>query len=141
MELENNLKIKYDTCLDALESLNEAISLLEDTDEISKSKEHLAFQDSVIKRFEYSLDITWKYVKEYISKNFGIVVKSPKETFRESFKQDLLNQQETELALNMVDDRNETTHRYDLVRANEISSVIPKYYDLLINLLDRSKPE
>ena len=140
MELKNSLKIKYNTCKDAIESLNDAISLLKNTDEISKYKEHLAFQDSVIKRFEYSLDIIWKYVKEYISENFGITVKSPKETFREAFKQNLLNQQETEQALDMVDDRNETTHRYDLAKAKKITTMIPKYYDLLINLLEKSKP-
>jgi nucleotidyltransferase substrate binding protein (TIGR01987 family) len=140
MELKDSLIIKYNVCNDALASLYDAIILLERTDEISKSKEYLAFQDSVIKRFEYSLDVIWKYIKEYISDKFGITHKSPKETFREAFKQNLLNQQEAEFVLKMVDDRNETSHRYDRTRAKEISNVIPEYYKVLALLIKRAKP-
>ena len=139
MELKNNLKFKYDICQKALESLDDAIILLKNTDEISKSKEFLAFQDSVIQRFEYTLDEIWKYVKEYISNKYGIKVKSPKETFREAFKQNIINEQETKLALEMVDDRNETSHKYDMAKAKDISKSIPTYYDFFVKLLEITK--
>ena len=139
MELKNNLVIKSQICHDALTSLHNAIKLLKATDEASKQDEYLAFQDSIIKRFEYSLDVTWKYVKEYLLEKFGITVKSPKETFREAFKQNLLSTQDAELALDMVDDRNETSHRYDEAKAKEISQIIPTYYDVLVRLLKKIK--
>ena len=47
MELNNSLTAKYNICNNALESLHDAIELLQNTDEVSKSKEYLAFQDSV----------------------------------------------------------------------------------------------
>ncbi len=139
MEIENNLSLKYEECNRAILTLNNSINLLKRTDEISKADEYLAFQDSVIQRFEYSLDIIWKYLKDYIQKKHGNTVKSPKETFREAFKQNILNKQESELALQMVDDRNETTHRYDYVKAKEIIKKIFKYQKLLTNILERTK--
>jgi hypothetical protein len=57
MEINNNLKIKYDVCKNALETLMNAIELLQNTNEVEREQEYLAFQDSVIKRFEYSIDI------------------------------------------------------------------------------------
>lgn len=140
MEIKSNLVAKYNVCHDALATLEDAITLLEETDEISKNKEYLAFQDSVIKRFEYSLDVLWKYIKDFLSEKKGVTVKSPKDTFREAFKQGLLNEQEAIVMLEMVDNRNETTHRYDLAKAKEMGKIIPKYYDLLIELFERTKP-
>ena len=138
MEIDNNLIIKYNECKQALLTLGNSINLLKKTDETSKPDEYLAFQDSVIQRFEYSLDIIWKYVKDYIAKKHGVTVKSPKETFREAFRQNILNLQESELALEMVDDRNETTHRYDFAKAKETARNILKYQKLLTHLLERT---
>ena len=140
MELKDSIIIKYKSCNEALSSLHDAIKLLEKTDEVSQEVVYLAFQDSVIKRFEYSLDVSWKYVKEYLLDKFGITVKSPKETFREAFKQSLLSEKEAELALDMVDDRNETSHRYDHSRAKEISEIIPTYYNVLVGLMEKIRP-
>lgn len=139
MELKKDIKFKYEICQKALDSLQDAIELIENTDEISKEKEYLAYQDSVIKRFEYTLDVIWKYLKEYIFNKYGVVVKSPKETFREAFKQNMIDQDEAELALNMVDDRNETSHRYDMAKAKDISQMIPTYYDFFEKLLETTK--
>ena len=141
MTLKDSILMRYRYCNEAFESLHDVIKLLEKTDEVSQQKEYLAFQDSVIKRFEYSLDVLWKYVKEYLLDKFGVTVKSPKETFREAFKQNLLSKQNTELALDMVDDRNETSHRYDCARAREISDKIPAYYEVLVALLKKTKPD
>lgn len=140
MELKNSLILKYQICNAALDSLWDAIELLQNIDEDSKSKKYLAYQDSVIKRFEYSFYFSWKYVKEYIEKKYGVSVKSPKETFREAFKQNLLDDQDAECALDMVDDRNETSHRYDMAKAKEISKIIPKYYEVLVALIEKTKP-
>ena len=137
MELKNNLATKSHICHDALESLHNAIKLLHATDEVSKENEYLAFQDSVIKRFEYSLDVTWKYTKGYLLQKFGVTVKSPKETFRESFKQNLFDAHDAELSLAMIDDRNETSHRYNETKAKEICDIIPTYYEILVRLLKK----
>ena len=80
-----------------------------------------------------------KYIKSYLYEKFGSNVKSPKETFRESFKQNIISDIETELALQMVDSRNETSHRYDETKAKEISLLIPKYYALLVQFLEVTK--
>jgi len=140
MKIKSSLIAIYNICHDALAKLQDAITLFEETDEIAKNKEYLAFQDSVIIRFEYSLDVLWKYIKEYLSEKKGVTVKNPKDTFREAFKQGLLSEQDTIVMLEIVDNRNDTTHRYDLGKAKEMGKIIPQYYDLLLELFERTKP-
>jgi hypothetical protein len=44
---------------------------------------------------------------------------------------DFLNEQETETAIRMTDDRNLTNHTYDEDLADEIFNKLPEYYALL----------
>ena len=140
MEIKDTLLTdRQNICKKALNTLHNSIVLLKSVNAKSSPGEYLAFQDSVIKRFEFSLDVVWQYLKLYMSEKFGSNVKSPKETFKEAFKQGLLNSQDTEMALKMVDDRNDTSHLYDSAIAREIGQIIPKYYELLNHLLKTAK--
>ncbi|EKE00002.1 MAG: nucleotidyltransferase substrate binding protein, HI0074 family [uncultured bacterium] len=73
-------------------------------------------RDSAIQRFEFCTDLAWKSLKSYLEDNKGIIVKSPKETFRESYKQGLIEYDTKWLEL--VDLRNETVHTYNEVFAD-----------------------
>ena len=90
------------------QSTAKALSTLE---EIIRTPYSIIVRDSAIQRFEYCFEISWKILKEYLRIHEGVICNSPKSCFREGFKLNLLNEEETIKALEMTDDRNLTfTH-------------------------------
>jgi len=143
------LKLKYEVAKKSLESLNRLLNLREQEQKISfcefvteemKKEMFLALRDSLIQRFEYSVDTLWKYIKEYLTTKKGIIQTHPKPIFRECFKAKLASEKEIEDLIRMIDSRNITSHAYKESIAEEISNKIPTYYKLMKKLLDVSKP-
>jgi len=90
-------------------------------------------KDSAIQRFEFSLDLAWKTIKSYLAEQKGVVVNSPKEAFREAYRQGLAEYEDKWLV--MVDLRNETVHTYSQKLADEIYSQLPSFLPLFKSLL------
>ena len=121
------LQLKYQDALHAFQSLKGILS-----EDFS-----LIVRDATIQRFEYTFEALWKFLKEYL-KNEGIIANSPKACFRELFALgNFLTEEETVLFLEMTDKRNETTHTYKEIIAEEIFKLIPKYANLMEKLLSR----
>ncbi len=147
MALEKErLQKKYKKAIDALATLQEVAIDLKKTQTLAQcaheNPERLRkiFRDSLIQRFEYTFDATWKYLADYLQLEGRIVeIKTPKTVFRESLKAKILSESETVLAIEMVNHRNETTHGYDEPAIEEISKNIPAYTDLLASILNRAK--
>lgn len=144
---KERLQKKYVKAEAALESLKEAISDIGNVEQLAKcantspKKLYKTFQDSIIQRFEYTFDLTWKYLSEYLQfQGRMLEIKTPKSVFRESLKAKILSEPEVRLALNMVDHRNLTTHGYDEILVNEISKSIPDYSKLLEQVLKATRP-
>ena len=92
----------------ALQRLKEVLSL---------EKNDLV-RDSAIQRFEFTLDLSWKMVKAYLEEKKGIVCHSPKECFKEAYRQGLIEYDDYWLKL--VDLRNEAAHSYNEETAEKI---------------------
>ncbi len=88
-------------------------------------------RDATIQRFEFTFVLFWKLLKEYLNIQEGIICSSPKSCIREGFRQGLFDEQQTVLALEMVDDRNLTSHTYDESMAERIYHRAPSYYGLM----------
>ncbi|MBI4333009.1 MAG: nucleotidyltransferase substrate binding protein [Chloroflexi bacterium] len=43
--------------------------------------------DSAIKRFEFTFDLSWKALKAFLEEEKGITCSSPKECFRDAYRQ------------------------------------------------------
>lgn len=99
--------------------------------EIIEEPYSVIVRDAAIQRFEYSYEIFWKLLKEYLKEREGIICASPKSCFREAFKVKLLTEEETVKALEMTDDRNLTSHTYHEEVAMEIYQKIRGYYELM----------
>ncbi len=106
---------------------NALITLKEITDESYS----VIVRDAAIQRFEYTFEIFWKLLKEYLKVKEGIICNSPKSCFREAFNVKLLIEEETTKALEMTDDRNLTSHTYHEKVAEEIYSKIKDYYKFM----------
>ncbi len=93
-------------------------------------------RDSMIQRFEYSIDILWKYVKTHLEQveKVTLDVKSPRNAFKALCNARLLSEPETELALEMLDARNTTSHMYKEEQAELLAAKITSYYGLMMHI-------
>ncbi len=93
-------------------------------------------RDSLIKRFEFSYETCWKVLKEYLAEE-GIVPESysPRAVFKSSYQIGIINDEQ--LWLNMIKDRNISTHEYNQDKITELAEKIVKDYLKLFIELDK----
>ncbi|MFH0898775.1 MAG: nucleotidyltransferase substrate binding protein [bacterium] len=148
----DKVKSKYDKLVQAVKTLEQAIEDLNNIDKIidrSIERDSEAFlnvvgiyRDSIVKRFEYCVDLLWKYVRLYLEnvKQLSIETNTPKDSFRHAFQARILTKEETELALEMVQSRNQTSHIYKEEIADFVAKRAPKYYGLMLVFLSKTRP-
>ncbi len=115
------LKMKVRVAKRALDTLKE----------IMDEPYSVIIRDAAIQRFEYTFEAVWNLIKEYLVEREGVVCNSPKSCFREAFKMNIINEDESVKALYMTDDRNMTTHTYHEDVAGEIYKELAGYYNLM----------
>jgi len=126
-----------DRLLERLSVAEKALETLKrlPTDEYSSD----VVRDASIQRFEYTFEALWKATQLYLREEEGLTVGSPKGVVRAAFQVNLLDEGQTRLALEMVDDRNLTVHTYNETLAKAIYSRIPSYITLMEHWLDAMK--
>jgi nucleotidyltransferase substrate binding protein (TIGR01987 family) len=87
--------------------------------------------------FEFSFELLWKCVKEYLYVEEGIDAASPKKVIRCCRELGLLDEGQPQEALQMADDRNLTSHTYDETFAQAVVERIRHYDPLLQFWLDK----
>ena len=98
----------------ALERLNEALQ-----------EERTEFMiDATIQRFEFSIESFWKTLKRQLAYE-GIEATTPRETMKHAYKSGWIRKET--LWIDMLDDRNRTSHIYSEEMANEIYDHIKEY--------------
>ena len=99
--------------------------------------------DSLVQRFEFTYEMMWKYFREYLRTVFGIsVVKSSRIIFKEAHSVGLLNGEELELCENMIMDRNNTSHEYDLHKSRALIQSALGYCSLMQKIhREKTPPE
>lgn len=104
----------------ALKQIKEALASL--ADGVRRSKDDLD-QDGVIKRFEFTFEVFWKGLKALLEDK-GILKNSPKDCLAAAFRAGLLGEEKA--FLDMLEDRNKTTHIYDEEEAQKVFQRIAK---------------
>lgn len=89
--------------------------------------------DATIQRFEFTYELSWKMMKNYLEFNGNTEVTSPRTTIRAAFKDRLLQDGEAWIA--MLEDRIRTSHTYDEATAMEIYEHIRERYITLFDTL------
>lgn len=82
-------------------------------------------KDGVIQRFEYTFEIFWKTLKILLS-YLGIECHSPRSCIKEAFRQGFI--EDDEIFLDMLEDRNRSSHIYEEKTAEEIFERIKEVY-------------
>ncbi|MCX7759844.1 MAG: nucleotidyltransferase substrate binding protein [Hydrogenothermaceae bacterium] len=112
----------------ALLRLKEAYQkTIENTD----SYNYTFFRDSTIQRFEFTVEIMWKTVKSFLIKQEGIECRSPKSCIKDLFSAGYLDSEKTAILLEMIDDRNLTSHTYHEEVSEKIFGDLRSYIPVL----------
>ena len=80
--------------------------------------------DVMVKRFEFTYEMSWKAIKRTLSYT-GIMTTSPRTSFKEAFQQGWL--QDESIWLDMIEMRNFTSHVYDLSQTQELLGKVESY--------------
>jgi nucleotidyltransferase substrate binding protein (TIGR01987 family) len=77
-------------------------------------------RDAVIQRFEFTFELAWKSLKLYLERQ-GLDCGGPRSTFKMAFTEGLIGSaEEADVWLQMLEDRNLTSHAYDEALAARI---------------------
>lgn len=127
---------------DKLEKLNVALNSLEEMVEFSSTldtsieKLEEAVRDSIIKKFEYTFELTWKTIKAYLESEGYEEISSPKRSLKQAFEIGLVTNEE--LWANMLEARNVSAHTYDEEKSIYYCDVIKtKYIKEISNLVSK----
>ncbi len=93
-------------------------------------------RDALIQRFKFTIELFWKTLMALL-KLEGIDAKSPKASLKEAYKLEWLDNED--LWLNMLEDRNLTSHTYKEEIAKDIFRKIPTYYEAINQVYTKLK--
>ncbi|KIY23137.1 MULTISPECIES: nucleotidyltransferase substrate binding protein [Mesobacillus] len=109
--------------LQSVNNLEQAITRLEEA--LGEDLSNSLLVDGTIQRFEFTIELYWKTLKRILASE-GIETMTPKETLKEAYQIGWLNDETA--WLQMLKDRNETSHTYDEEAALRILQNIKKYF-------------
>lgn len=109
-----------------LARLNEALAAYEETPTS-------VVRDGVIQRFEFCTELAWKAAREYLLDQGHVEINSPKSTLRQAYADGVISDQAGWLQL--LDDRNLTSHIYNEATAGEIFRRIQTSHRALLQAL------
>jgi nucleotidyltransferase substrate binding protein (TIGR01987 family) len=114
-----------------IQSLNKAISSFENSLNINLAEYEKEVSDVIkngrIHKFEYSSELTWKAIKDYLYFYHNIDAKSPKQSVKEFYLLKVISAEEYETLLNMLNDRNKLSHIYKEEYFEEIHNKLSDY--------------
>lgn len=87
----------------------------------------------MIQFFEICVELSWKVMKDYLENQGFIDVKSPRSAIKKAFEVGLI--ENGHIWMELITDRNLTTHTYDEQKATELENIIKtKYFPVLAGL-------
>ena len=114
----------------SLQNLGNALKRLKEALEVEENELVI---DATIQRFEFVIELFWKTLKRILEAE-GIHAKTPKETLKSAYAAEWIHDETA--WLQMLHDRNETSHVYDEKKAQEIYEHIRLYFPVLCEAYD-----
>lgn len=128
VEIVNKFDNKRTNYKNALLRLHESL-------EESKENDSLTVRDGVIQRFEFTAELAWKTMREYLLLQEITEINSPKSVLSEAFNNNVITDDSGWLQI--LRDRNSTSHIYDEESAADIyERISTRHIHLFDNLLD-----
>lgn len=120
---ESRFQERYEDFKSALARLEEGLSI--------ETNDSIIF-DGVIQRFEFTFELSWKVLKDYLEYK-GIHVKTPRDSIKKAFETEIISDGDS--WIDMMIDRNKTSHIYDETEARAIYKKIKDYHIHLLREL------
>jgi nucleotidyltransferase substrate binding protein (TIGR01987 family) len=124
-----DIQLKREQTKRALASLQELVA------QHFENKEDIILRDAMMERFEYSTEAFWKYLKAYLQTEHNLSANSPREVIRIGLTAKLYIEEISKELLQMLDDRNLTSHTYVEELAESIAGRIPSYCTVMQNVM------
>ncbi len=111
-----------------------ALSQLKDAVELYNERElSLIEKQGMIQAFEFTHELAWKVLKDYLEYQSAINVRGSRDAVKESFKIELINN--GQIWLEMIETRNNTSHTYDKeIAENTVIDIVRKYFSEFVDL-------
>lgn len=93
--------------------------------------------DATIQRFEFTFELFWKFLKEFFFQK-GLELNYPTDIIKEAFSTNLIDDED--IWIQMLKDRNMSSHTYDEALADKIFARIRIYTPLIRKCCDRLQP-
>lgn len=116
-------------------NLKKAYSRLKEVSDLYDGKDDI-IRDSLIQRFEFTYELTHKTLREFM-KYLGVTLENsfPRTIFKKAYVNNLIS--DDKVWINLLEDRNSTSHIYNENLADEVADRIVKYYvDAIGELVD-----
>ncbi len=118
-----------------LEELQKALDSFEKSLKIDLSALDPFLRDVVesglVQKFEMCYELFWKVMREFLRKQEGLDVASPRRTFKALFQLGILNYEQFEICLEVLESRNLLSHVYRRDIVDEVFPKLKKYLDLM----------
>ncbi len=112
---------KFDNFNKAIKRLNEANIAYK------KNSDNDIYQDALIKRFEFTFELAWKTLREFMTdQGYQLEILSPKGIFAFAYQEGILSDEA--LWLDMLESRNLTSHDYGHELSQTIADKISNRY-------------
>ena len=102
------------------------LSLVKNQEALESEPDNDFIQDSLIQRYEYTLELAWKTMKDYLENEGFMDVTSPKKAVRKAFQERIIQDGSAWIAA--LDDRNKTSHAYDEQMAKDVIQSITEQH-------------
>ncbi|MNM91289.1 Nucleotidyltransferase substrate binding protein like protein [compost metagenome] len=116
-------------------NLKKAYSRLKEVSDIYDGKNDI-IRDNLIQRFEFTYELTHKTLKEFM-KYLGVTLENsfPRTIFKKAFVNNLIS--DDKVWINLLEDRNLTSHIYNENMADEIADrIVTKYVSAIEELVE-----
>lgn len=112
----------------SIENLKRALSRLEEAINTPVTEQNSLLIDGTIQRFEFCIELFWKMLRRALLDS-GIESGTPREAVQKAYQAKWLNDEQ--LWIQMLQDRNRTSHVYEEEIAQEIFARVPQYYEIM----------
>ncbi|OGI00391.1 MAG: hypothetical protein A2Y25_02250 [Candidatus Melainabacteria bacterium GWF2_37_15] len=94
-------------------------------DSYKQNPEDDLIQMALIQAFEFNFELSWNLVKDFLEYE-GIIVKFPRDTIKEGYQANIIVN--GEIWIEMIEDRNLTSHTYNEEQAKKIIDKVINTY-------------
>lgn len=102
---------------------------------IAKGKLNELEEQGLIQAFEYTHELAWNVLRDYLREQGHFAIHGSRDATREAFKLDLI--QDGDIWMEMITDRNRTSHTYNQATADAIAfNITNRYFQLFLTLRD-----